>query len=176
MVKDIFRSPIAQMFGIVMACWVVFALVSAPSPMIEVQNCVLISVGIGVVVAYFPDATFAVRQRLPTQGDWLAAGIWFAWISVVFGRSLSLIGRAVGTEALPWFNTHVNTFQIQIGVLAGICHLTAPEAIHGWKPKRVWVQLGVFAAMAAMLFFAAFTAHEWIAHPEMFMQLRGQTP
>ncbi len=163
-VKRFFSAPISQISISIFLVWAAASRVTAPNTLNEIENAFLISVGCGVVVAYARDAALAHMTRIPTQADWLGVGIWWAWVSVVLGRTYTFTGRILDIDLDDWFNTHMITFQIMVGIWAGVCHLTAPEAIEGWKPSKVYVTLGIRTAVAAFVLLIGFAARLWLRH------------
>ena len=159
--KDISRSQLGRTLLFLLAVWGAIAWFSAARPFIEFENCVLIAIAFGISISFFPGAIEALRATHPSSGQILAVGVWLSWVSVGFGRTLSLIGRTLGYD-LTFFDTDITTLQIWLGILGGVCHLTAPEAIEGWVPTRAWVKVGVLCAFAAGLFLSLLFARGYI--------------
>lgn len=148
-IRDLANSRLGQILYILITVWGISTLYFSPVQLIEIENAVLISAGVGVAVAYLPSATAALRKQIPSRSDILALGVWEAWIAIAGERCYSLIGRALH-ENIEFFNTNLHTFFIFITIHAGFCHLAAPEAIEGRLPARTWAKMGLIVAASVL--------------------------
>ena len=171
--RDIGRSHLGITLGALLAVWAISTTFVPPAIMIELENGILVALGIGIIVAYSGDTLAALRHPHPTRGDILALGIFLSWTSVAIGRSMSAFGRAMHYD-LAWFNNHATTLQIFIGALGGVCHLTAPEAVDGWVPRKAWVRIGLVVASGLAIVLTAILLREVILNPALFSGARAE--
>ena len=160
------------MAGIILECWTgrlgrilgglvaLFAagvLVLAPPHLILVLNGLALSAAAGVGTAYLPIAGLALRRRMPTRGDVLGAGIFFAGLSDVALRLESIVARDLGRPGV--LNTHIAAVSIFLGVMALVAFLWAPYAEDGQVPREKWGRAGLLVAGGVAIAFAAGMAH-----------------
>ena len=150
MVRDLVVSPLAQAIVAWHVILGVIALMTEARVLIEVLNGLVFAIACGVIVAYIPTVSAAVRLRRPGGSDILVVGIWLAWISLVEARIWSIVWRSLGSPR--WLvNTDFTTHIIALAALAGIFHLAGPEAIDGRVPTRQWIRIGIIVALGAAL-------------------------
>lgn len=148
--EEIWRSWLGKTLYALLIVWALAAISIKPARLILIENAFVIAAGFGVSVAYAQYAFKALRAKQPTQGDMLALGIWLAWTAFAAERVYSLVGRALGKD-IGFFNTSLHTGFLFLTLLAGICHLVAPEAVEGRIPRRTWVWMGWLAAGAMLI-------------------------
>lgn len=149
-IDDLLRSRVAWCLYSAIVVWALAAILLRPVSFILVENAVLISIGVGVSVAYAPYALDALRATFPSQAQLLALGIWLAWVAIAGERVYSLIGRALGKD-IGFFNTSLHTGLIFLTAIGGACHLLAPEAVDGVIPRRAWVRMGIGACFSTLI-------------------------
>lgn len=129
--------------------------ITTPEFLFEFLNAVAICVAVAVVVSYTPVFWGAITaQRLAwDSGNLLACGIWLGWLSVILNRIFTYTWQFLDKPA--WmFENDIRSYYIALLILAGMFHLTGPEAINNSIPPRHWVKLGLLlgAGTAAFLF------------------------
>jgi hypothetical protein len=125
----------------------------------DMLNAVVVSVGIGVVVAYAPGIFVALRRdrRELTSGKILIIGIIATWVATNVRSAWNWAWRYYHKP--PEMIDHpVVAFMLLILIMGGVLHLTARDAIDGQVPRQVWRRVGIIIAIglsAGGLFFAA---------------------
>jgi hypothetical protein len=125
----------------------------APPRLILILNGLALSAAAGVATAYLPIAGLALRRALPTRGDVLGAGIFFAGLSDVALRLESIVARDLGRPDV--LNTPIAAVSIFLGVVALVAFLWAPYAEDGQVPREKWGRAGLIVAAGVAIAFAA---------------------
>lgn len=149
-VRDLVHGPLFWALCVSTATWAICAAIFTPHQLIQIENACLLSAGCGVAAAYLPAAAQAIREPHPTSSDVLTFGIWLAWLSIPAERSLSLFGRYYHKD-VKFYDTHLHTGFLAVMILAGLCHLLAPEAVAGRLPPRAWMRVGGLVFVAVLV-------------------------
>ena len=135
----------------------------APS-FILVLNGLSMSVASGVCVAYAPVFLGALVERHPSKGDYLGTGIFLVSCCILGMRGLSVVARDLGWPDI--YNTNFMTAVMATGLIGGLLHLWAPNAVEGHLPRARWVSTGIVFAVGFFLTFALWTASQHgVPHP-----------
>jgi hypothetical protein len=159
---------LGRVLGALLACFAFAVLALSPPHLILALNGLALSAAAGVSTAYLPIAGQALRRRVPTQGDVLGAGIFFAGLSDMALRLESIIARDLGRPAV--LNSHAAAVSILLGVMALVAFLWAPYAQEGRVPREKWGRAGLLVAAGVAIAFAAGMAQHAIA-PAPLMRL-----
>ena len=154
---DIIRGRLGRFVLAFFILYGVVAWVTEAPVMILFLNGIAVSVSAGVCVAYAPVFVEALRAPHPSRGHHLGAGIFLVSLSILGIRVISFIARDFGWPDI--YNTDWFTLALATGILGGLLHLWAPEAIAGRVPRQHWVTSGMLVAGGFFLGFLAWFAH-----------------
>lgn len=157
---DLIRGRLGRFVAACLALYAVVAWATDAPTLILFMNGIACSVSSGVCVAYAPAFLDALRAPVPTRGDHLGAGVFLVSLSILGIRILSFIGRDFGWPDV--YNTDWMTLVLGVGILGGLFHLWAPEAIAGRIPRRHWATSGAIVGAGVFLAFLVWYAHAYI--------------
>lgn len=114
-----------------------------------ITSALAFSIGVGVVLAYLPDMWTAMRspRKEMSGGHILVMGIVLAWASSAERGAFSYVYRFLGQPEYMQ-SMLIQAFAVWCLFWAGVLHLTAKDAVHGYIPRRNWVRVGVAVAVA----------------------------
>lgn len=126
-----------------------FFLIALPTNdlwLLNVENTVLLSLSLGVCVAYAPAIYGILFTAQPIRRhDILALGIWCSWYANIIARLWSIGWRYLGMTPSTAFNDVVN-YYVFAYIGAAVFHLAAPGGVAGTVPTRRWVAIGCWIA------------------------------
>jgi len=125
------------------------AAITTPIFLFELLNAVAICVAVAVTISYTPVFWQAVTaKRLAwDSGNLLACGIWIGWLSIILNRIFTYTWQYLGRPA--WIlDTDIRSYYLSLLILAGLFHLTGPEAINNSIPPGHWVKIGLLLGAA----------------------------
>lgn len=157
---DFFRGRLGRFVAICFVLYAVAAWATDAPTLILFLNGVACSVSSGVCVAYAPAFMDGLRAPVPTRSDYLAAGVFLVSLSILGVRILSFVARDLGWPDI--YNTDWMTLVLATGILGGLFHLWAPEAIAGRIPCRHWATSGLVVGAGVFVAFLAWYAHACI--------------
>ena len=137
-----------------------------PAHLILLLNGFALSVAAGVSTAFLPVAAHAIRRPMPSRGDVLGAGIFFAGLSDLALRTQSIVARYLGWPSI--FNTDIAAISIFLGLISLVAFLWAPYADDGAVPRDKWVVAGSMVAAGVAIAFAAGLAHHTLTPSPTF--------
>lgn len=151
---DIERREVLKIIGRISAVgWIIFVwhlmglglmAVTTAEVLFDFLNAVAICVAVAVVVSYTPVfwSSITARRTIWDSGSLLACGIWIGWFSVIMNRIFTYTWQFLGKPT--WmFESDIRSYYLALLILAGLFHLTGPEAINNSIPPRHWVKLGL---------------------------------
>lgn len=118
----------------------------------EVGNVVLLSMSIGIMVAYLPEVLSSFRHRLIDGAGVAAISIFLCYGGIATGRALSIAWRLAGKPP-EWLDTTLWASQNALLLTASVTLTLAPQAVAGRVPPLQWMKMGAF--VAASVFIAA---------------------
>lgn len=136
--------------GLVTA-FVIMTTLTEPKQVLFNLNCVLVSMSLGVSIAYLPVAWDALTRDKLTRADVLGLGIFLAWAGGGILRGLWAL-RQVGYD---FSMSDLSAVAIALLICGAVCHMTAPQMLDERPRRQVWIAPGVWTAIGVMLMFLA---------------------
>jgi hypothetical protein len=120
--------------------------------LITLMNGVMFSVAVAVVATFSRDTIRIIATGDVDREDYLLLGIIAAWASDVAVRFWTTLVRYLGRP--EGFVDHpILALFLLWGIVGGVLHLTAPNAIKGKVPTRNWIKVGAAVGIGTVLAF-----------------------
>jgi hypothetical protein len=113
----------------------------------EIGNVILLSMSIGIVVAYTPDVLDAMSRRMIDGGGMAAISVWLCYAGIATGRLMSIAWRLAGKPP-GWLDTTIWASQNTLLLAAAVTLTLAPQAVAGRVPPKQWLKLGITTAIS----------------------------
>lgn len=149
------RSTLLILLAVVLAGYPTSISIIGQEKAIETGNVMLLSLAVGIMIAYAKNAWEALHTEFIIGGDVLAIGIFLSWAGVAMARGGSIIWRILD-QPVSWLNSGYWGMHICLTAMGGVCHLVAPRAISGRVPTQQWIKIGAITAVS--VFFATLIA------------------
>lgn len=160
-----------RLLRFILLCLVAYAALAAmtEAPLLILFGYgIVMSLSVGVCVAYAPVLASAVLNPHPTKGDYLATGIFLIWTSWVATPLLSFVARDFGWPGI--YNTDWTSFTVLLAFVAALLHLWAPNAVDGSLPRARWATTGLIVAVGFFIALTLWSVRFSTVHPTV--QLR----
>lgn len=117
----------------------------------EIVNSLLLSISLGIVVAFTPGAWRSMRMPwdLLTASHFITVGIWLFWLVEAMQRLWSLIFRALGFQAAMAYHLWLG-YLLVMSIVAGIFHIIVKEPSDLF-PRSNWRNIGIIVAISLMM-------------------------
>ncbi len=116
----------------------------------EVGNVVLLSMSMGIMVAYLPEVVNSIGRRMIDGAGVAAISIFLCYSGIATGRVLSIAWRLSGRPP-EWLDTSIWASQNALLLTAAVTLTLAPQAVAGRVPPLQWVKMGAFVAVSAFV-------------------------
>jgi hypothetical protein len=145
------NAPMMRIAALLTAIFVITSLLTVPTQILFNLNCVLVSMSIGVSIAYLPVAWDALTRPKLTRADVLGLGIFLAWAGGGVLRAIWALNK-IGVD---WTNSDLSNIGVGMLICGAVCHMTAPQMLDERPRRKVWVGCGVWVAIGVLLIFLA---------------------
>lgn len=136
----------------VLGAFIPIALILPTRLLFDLMNAVAVSIGVGVVAAYFAGAWRWTKTSRSTGSNLLILGIMATWLAAT-GRLVGIwTWRGLGQPA-GFLDHPIFAFGIYLFILGGALHLTASNETDNAIPPLNWLLLGLFVAVGVLLAF-----------------------
>jgi hypothetical protein len=117
--------------------------------MFDVVNALTVSVGVGVLIAYFPGIWRSLMEPRWSGSHYLIFGIFLTWVATATRHLWNWVWRFLGKP--PEMIDHpIVAFMVWLTFTGGILHMMAKGALDGEIPRENWIRLGVMVAIGVV--------------------------
>lgn len=155
--NELTRGRLIVLLGLLLAMYPLAVVGVWQRQAFEIGNIILLSLSVGIAIAYLPNVIDALRYRMIDGADMAAISVFLCYSGIATGRGLSIAWRLAGKPP-GWVDTTIWALQNSLLLMAAVTLTLAPQALAGRVPPKQWLKLGltvsasVFAAALYIIF------------------------
>lgn len=156
--NELSRATLVVLLALLLALYPLAVLAVGQRQAFEIGNVILLSLSVGIAIAYLPNVLDAFARRMIDGAGMAAISVFLCYAGIATGRVLSIAWRLAG-KPMNWPDTVIWHSQNSLLLMAAITLTLAPQATAGRVPPKQWMKLGltvsasVFAAALYLVFY-----------------------
>lgn len=147
MLNEIARAPLMRVAAALVVIFLVVSYYTEPTQILFNMNCVLVSLSVGVSIAYLPVAWDALTEPKLTRAGVLGLGIFLGWAGGAILRGIWALNKI----GIDWTNSDLSNVGVGLLGCAAICHMTAPRMMSMTPRRPLWLNCGIWTALGVLL-------------------------
>lgn len=150
--NELTRGRLIVPLGLLLAMYPLAVVGVGQRQAFEIGNIILLSLSVGISIAYLPNVIDALRYRMIDGAGMAAISVFLCYSGIAVGRVLSIAWRLAGKPP-GWPDTTIWHSQNSLLLTAAVTLTLAPQALAGRVPTKQWMKLGL--TVSASVFVAA---------------------